>query len=122
MKTPIRMKNKLTSKIHLDTSGNMVMTSTQAASDAPSKGISAQPAGPMTEEENTGLPGLPPSQTSTMGNEQPTGAPTERVAPETVPEADKQPAMKDLEAPPSQDSQVAKKPAVELEAAPLTEQ
>lgn len=104
-KVPIRMKNKMLSKVHLDSSGNMVISAVKAASDLASKGISAQPAGPMTEAENAGNPNPPPSQsTSLAGTEPSTGAPAERVAPETMPEADKQPAMKDLEQSPSQDS------------------
>lgn len=104
-KVALRMKNKKMSKIHLDSSGQMAITAVQAASDLASKGISAQPANPLTVEENKGNPGpLPSERTSLAGTEVSTGGPAERVAPETVPEADKQPAPKDLEQSPAKDS------------------
>jgi len=103
MKTPIRMKNKQVSKIYLNSSGQLAMEGKKSTSDSASKGISAQPAGPLTEAENKGNPGLPPSQTTPMLNEQSTGAPTERVAPDMKADVDKQPAMKDLEQAPNQE-------------------
>lgn len=103
MKTPIRMKQKSVTKVHLGMSGKMEMSAKPVSSDAASKGISAQPANPLTEAENKGNPGPAPSQKTSNTSEQGTGAPEERVSPGTKPEADKQPAMKDLEQSPSQD-------------------
>lgn len=102
MKVPIRMKNKQVSKIYLNPTGQMAIEGVKSTSDSASKGISAQPAGPLTELENKGNPGLPPSQTTPNLSEQSTGAPTERVSPEKKPEADKQPGMKELEQAPVQ--------------------
>lgn len=80
--TTIRMKNKTLSKIHLDAKGQMVVSPVQAASDLASKGISAQPEGPLTEEANLGNPGTPPHTSSSLaGTEVGTGAPAERVDP-----------------------------------------
>lgn len=108
-KVVMRMKNKMLSKVHLDSGGAMAITGTKATSDAASKGISAQPAGPLTEAENKGNPGLPPSQVaSTKLSEPSTGAPAERVAPDSIPEKDVQPPMKDLSTAPSQLSPEAK--------------
>lgn len=104
-KTTMRMKNKVLSKFHLNGSGAMVLSTQPAASDLVSKGITAQPAGPMTAEENVGLSSLPPSSTSSTVTEGSTGAPAERVAPETMVEVDKQPEMKELEQAPIQDAQ-----------------
>lgn len=107
-KVALRMKNKMLSKVHLDPSGNMVISGLKAASDAASKGISAQPAGPLTMEENAGNPNPPPSSLSSLPSEPATGAPAERVAPATLPEKDVQPAPKDLSTAPSQLSPAAK--------------
>lgn len=99
---PIRMKNKMLTKIHLDTSGQLALTPVKAASDLASKGISAQPASLLTEMENAGNPNPPPSTLSSTAPDQSTGAPTERVAPDTLLEVDRQPPMKQLEEAPSQ--------------------
>jgi len=85
MPTPIRMKKKLMNKIHLDINGQQVISVIPAASDAPSKGISAQPPNILTPQETTGLPGGVSIKEPLKGEEVGTGAPTERVAPEAAP-------------------------------------
>ena len=94
-KTPLRMKNKMLTKIHLDGSGAMVLEAVKASSMAASLGVSAQPAGPLEAEANAGNPGPLPSSLS-LPTEPGTGGPAERTAPATMPEADTQPAEKDL--------------------------
>lgn len=112
-KVNIRMKNKMLSKVHLDSGGQMVISAVKAASDAASKGISAQPAGPLTEVENKGNPGVPPSQLTAKTSEPGTGAPAERVAPDALPEKDVQPALRELTDAPSQQTPLAKGSPVE---------
>lgn len=85
MATPIRMKKKSLNKIRLDQSGQMVIDVVPAASDAASKGTSAQPAGPLTAQETKGLPGGVSVSEAASTNEPGTGAPLERVAPEALP-------------------------------------
>ena len=85
MATPIRMKSKLMNKIHLDASGSMVIDVVQAASDAASKGVSAQPETSETALETQGLPGGASVTEAAATDEQGTGAPLERVAPELLP-------------------------------------
>lgn len=58
MATPIRMKQKKMNKIHLDQSGAQVISVVAAASDAASKGVSAQPANPLTPQETAGVPAV----------------------------------------------------------------
>lgn len=70
MATPIRMKNKSMNRIHLGPSGAMEILVVKAASDAPSKGASAQPAGPLTTQESTGLTSGPKTP---LGTEEGTG-------------------------------------------------
>lgn len=102
MLTPIRMKKKMMNKIHLDASGQMAISAIPAASDAASKGVSAQLPNPLTPQETVGLPNGVSVSEQPMTSEQSTGAPTERMAPDTLLEADRQPPMKQLEEAPSQ--------------------
>lgn len=104
----IRMKNKQLTKMALDTSGAFKLSGYKTTSDVASKGLQSQPANPLTTEETTGLHGPLPSQTSsTMTGEAGTTGSTERVAPMTKKEADKQPEMKELESSPSQSVRTA---------------
>lgn len=105
-KVEIRMKNKQLTKMALGSNGSFKLTGFKAQSDLVSKGITAQPANPLTAEENVGLHSPPPSQTSTANaGEAGTTGNTERVAPMMKKEANRQPGMKELEAPPSQTMQ-----------------
>lgn len=82
MATPIRMKKKDVTRIHLDTSGNMAMKPTPVSSDAASKGASAQPAGPMTAQETTGLPGGKSIHETPTQSEEGTGKVLQPTGPE----------------------------------------
>ena len=75
------MKDKKLSRIRLNSSGKMVMEAVQAAADAPSKGLSAQPGGPNTAEEEANIqqPEIPTSLTEAAPHEKHPGATADNV-------------------------------------------
>ena len=77
----INMKDKKLSRIRLNSSGKMVMEAVQAAADAPSKGLSAQPGGPNTAEEEANIqqPEIPTSLTEAAPHEKHPGVASDKV-------------------------------------------
>lgn len=107
-KVEIRIKNKQLTKMALGPDGTFTLTGFKAQTDLVSKGITAQPANPLTAEENVGLNGPAPSATSTSKAGEPgTTGNTDRLLPQSKLEADKQPELKHLEEAPSQSIKTA---------------